>query len=233
MYFKVNDEKLLKKYNKKWERVSNFLSVKLDIQPVYGDNGKDIKTKIKFYEDKVNTNFQGKKIPKENASYKCLSLITLDSVIRANKKYYHQALLEESKYDIKNNKMENLIINNDLDLSSSDESHNESRDFSWRFLRQNKAMYNHIPIVNIYIAYGLIPTTKDSSITLENCLFAAVKLTKNSDIGKFKYSAYGIGFDSKGSFSQPRGGYGRNLGADISSSIQQFIQKKCIQLILL
>ena len=33
------------------------------------------------YGYKVNTNFQGKKIPKENASYKCLSLM-LDSVIR-------------------------------------------------------------------------------------------------------------------------------------------------------
>ena len=30
------------------------------------------KTKIKSYGDKVNTNFQGKIIPEENASYKCL-----------------------------------------------------------------------------------------------------------------------------------------------------------------
>ena len=72
-------------------------------------------------EDRVNTNFQGKKIPKENASNECLSLIVLDSVIRANKKYYPQTLLEECKYEIKKNKMENLI-NYDLDLSSSDES---------------------------------------------------------------------------------------------------------------
>ena len=43
-----------------------------------------------MYEDRVNTNFQGKKVPKENASYNCLSLIMLDSVIRANKKGYPQ-----------------------------------------------------------------------------------------------------------------------------------------------
>ena len=49
----------------------------------------------------------------------------LDSVISANKKYYPQTLLEECKYEIKKNKMENLI-NDDLDLSSSDESDNES-----------------------------------------------------------------------------------------------------------
>ena len=65
-----------------------------------------------------------KKAHKENASYNCLLLIMLDSVIRANKKYYPQILLEECKYVIRKNKMENLI-NDDLDLSSSDESDNE------------------------------------------------------------------------------------------------------------
>ena len=47
----------------------------------------------------------------------------LDSVIRVNKKYYPQTLLEECKYAI--NKMDNLI-NDDLDLSSSDEAEDES-----------------------------------------------------------------------------------------------------------
>ena len=49
----------------------------------------------------------------------------LDSVIRANKKYYPQTLFEECKYEIKKDKMKN-IINSDLDPSSSDESDKES-----------------------------------------------------------------------------------------------------------
>ena len=49
----------------------------------------------------------------------------LGSVIRANKKYYPQTLLEECKYVIRKNKMES-IINDDLDLSSSDESDNKT-----------------------------------------------------------------------------------------------------------
>ena len=69
-----------------------------------------------MYEDKVNTNFQGKKVLKENASYKCLSLKMLNSVIRVNKKYYLQTLLEECKYLMRKNKMKNLI-NDHLDLS--------------------------------------------------------------------------------------------------------------------
>ena len=49
----------------------------------------------------------------------------LDSVIKVNKNYYPQTLLEEYKYEIKNNKMENLI-NDDFDSSACDESHSES-----------------------------------------------------------------------------------------------------------
>ena len=49
------------------------MNIKFDSEPVYGDNYKYIKTKINSYGDKINTNFPGKKIPKENASYKCLS----------------------------------------------------------------------------------------------------------------------------------------------------------------
>ena len=102
------------------------MNIKFDSEPVYGDNDKYIKRKIKMHEDRLNTNFQGKKMPKENPSYKCLSLIMLDSVIIANKKYYPQTLLEECKYVIRKNKMENLI-NDDLYPSSSDnESDSES-----------------------------------------------------------------------------------------------------------
>ena len=51
----------------------------------------------------------------------------LDSVIRANKKFYPQMLLEECKYIIRKNKMENFLNNNNnLNLSSSDESDNEN-----------------------------------------------------------------------------------------------------------
>ena len=50
----------------------------------------------------------------------------LDSVVRENKMYYPQTLLEECEYEIKKNKMKNLS-NNDLDLSSSDnETDNDS-----------------------------------------------------------------------------------------------------------
>ena len=54
-------------------------------------------------------------------------------------------------------------------------------------------------------------------------MFGAVKLTKNSDIDKYQYSGYGLGFDSKGTFSHPDGtSFGQNViifGADMKSSV--------------
>ena len=47
MSFEVADNKLLKKYIKIWERVSNLMNIEFDSEPVYGDNDKHIKTKIK------------------------------------------------------------------------------------------------------------------------------------------------------------------------------------------
>ena len=116
MSFQVIDNKLLKRYNKIWGKVNSLMNIKFDSEPAYGDNDKYIKTKIKLYGDKVNTSFQGKKVPKENASYKCLSLIMLDSDIRVNKKYT-QTLLEEYKYERKIIKWRILLMMMNLTMN--------------------------------------------------------------------------------------------------------------------
>ena len=72
MSFKVINNKLLKKYNKIGGNINKSMNIKFGSEPVYGDNDKYIKTKIKSYGDKINTNFQGNKIRNENASFKCL-----------------------------------------------------------------------------------------------------------------------------------------------------------------
>ena len=77
-----------------------------------------------MHENKININFQGKEVPKENASYDCLSLITLDSVINVNKKYYPKTLFEERKYEIKKNKRHDFI-SDDLEIDTDSESYNE------------------------------------------------------------------------------------------------------------
>ena len=95
--------------------------------------------------------------------------------------------------------------------------------FNGGFLAQDKVANNHGPIVNIYTVYELIPfTTSKQNATLEHGLFGAAKLTKSTDIDKYKYSEYGIGFDSRGTFSHPSGGFGKNVivfGADMGKSV--------------
>ena len=52
---------------------------------------------------------------------------------------------------------------------------------------------------------------ESSDPTLGNSLFGAVKLVKNADIDKYKYSGYGISFDVGGRFSFPTGRFGKNV----------------------
>ena len=65
MSFKVNDTRLLKRYTKIWEKVTNFMNIEFDSELVYDNNDKYIKVKLKSYGDKVNTNFQSKKYQKK------------------------------------------------------------------------------------------------------------------------------------------------------------------------
>ena len=64
MSFKINYKQLLKKYKEIWKEVKSLLNIKFDSEPVYGDNDKYIKTKIKIYDGRVDINFWGKKVPK-------------------------------------------------------------------------------------------------------------------------------------------------------------------------
>ena len=99
------------------------MKINFESKPVYGDNDKYINTKIKTYAGSKITNFHNKKMPKEKAPCKCLSIIMIDSVIKAIKKYYPQILLEECKYIQEKIKTENYI-HEDLEDSESDSDSN-------------------------------------------------------------------------------------------------------------
>ena len=82
MSFRVNDKQFLKNHNAIWEKIEKLLNIDFESKPVYGN--KYIKTKIKVYENSIVTNFHNKKIPKEKAPCKCLSIIMRNLVIKAN-----------------------------------------------------------------------------------------------------------------------------------------------------
>ena len=63
MSSKVSDDRLLKNPTKIWrKKIRILVGKKSDSKPVYDDNDKYIKTKIKSYGSKLNTNLQGKKV---------------------------------------------------------------------------------------------------------------------------------------------------------------------------
>ena len=68
----------------------------IDSEPVNID--KYLKTKITYYEGKVNKNFHDDKVLKEGSQYIFLLVILIDSIFRTSKNYYPQVLLEEYKY---------------------------------------------------------------------------------------------------------------------------------------
>ena len=79
---------------------------------------------MKIYAGSIITNFHNKKMPKEKAPCKCLSIIMIGSVIKANKKYYPQTLLEECKYIQEKKKTENYIDEN-LEKSETQSDNDE------------------------------------------------------------------------------------------------------------
>ena len=120
MSLRVDDSKLFKKYCRIWKTIKGLLGIEFDSEPVYGDNDSYIKTKIKKYYNKKNKNFHEEEITKGDSSYKCLSSIMLDSVVKVGKKYYPQVFLEECRYVKRKNKMFNYT-DDDLEMSSSDD----------------------------------------------------------------------------------------------------------------
>ena len=86
-------------------------------------NEKYIKTKVRKFNGAIKTNFLSNKIPKEGMHYTCITCITIDCVMRIEKKNYSQFYLEECKHRIKKKKMTKFI---ETELKSESESEWES-----------------------------------------------------------------------------------------------------------
>ena len=56
---------LQKNYNKIWGKIEKLIKINFESKPVYVDDDKYIKAKIKKYANSIATNFRIKKIPKE------------------------------------------------------------------------------------------------------------------------------------------------------------------------
>ena len=79
--------------------------------------------------------------------------------------------------------------------------------------QENKAPLTPNNVAKLFIVYAVDRWPWDLNIdfTLKDSLFGAIKLTKNADREKYKYSDYGIGFDSRSEFSLSDGSMGEML----------------------
>ena len=97
--FVIKDDYVLDKYNEIQDKIKETLNIKFHSMPVYDE--KYIKAKIREFNGAIKTNFLGNKIPKESMHYTCITCITIDSVVRMEKKNYPQVCLEGCKHRIK------------------------------------------------------------------------------------------------------------------------------------
>ena len=95
MYFLIEEDNLLGKYNTIWDKVSADIKKEFDSEPVY--NKTFLKTKIKSHGYEV-TYFYDKKNPKVDSNHTCLAVTTMDSALNKDGSYYPQVVLKECKY---------------------------------------------------------------------------------------------------------------------------------------
>ena len=109
----VKDEDVLDKYNEIWDKIKNKLNIKFHSMLVYDETY--IKAKVAELSGVIKTNFLGDEVPKENMHYTCIGYITIDSVMRMEKKNHPQVYLEECKF-----------INTELKSESESESESDT-----------------------------------------------------------------------------------------------------------
>ena len=114
--FLIKNSEVWEKYGDILNVIKNKLSIKFHSQPIY--ENKYLKTKVREFDGNIKTNFLGNNVPKENTYYTCIACITVDSVMKMNKKNYPQVYLEECKYKVKKIKTPRFI---NMELESDSE----------------------------------------------------------------------------------------------------------------
>ena len=117
--FKVEDDEAYIKYNSIWNEIKELLSgIKLFSDPIY-DNSY-IKTKVRTFSELIKTLFDGNEIPEKRIEHACIACISIDSILKVDKKNYTQIYLEQCKY--KKKRGMKSFIHYEIELDSNHES---------------------------------------------------------------------------------------------------------------
>ena len=127
MSFMIKDDKAWDKYEQIWNVMKDKIGIKFQSEPVC--EYEYLRTKVREFDGVIKTNILGNSVPKENMHYTCIACITIDSVMKMDKKYFPQVYLEECKYKIKKIQMPRFInteLKSDSDSDSEAESENDT-----------------------------------------------------------------------------------------------------------
>ena len=108
--FRIDEEKLLKKYKAIWTKIEDLKNNELNALPVNDD--KYIKTKIRTYGDKVYNKFRGLNVPEDDIEYESFTVISFDSLLVYENKSYLQVYLGNCAYKIVNKQIKNYLDEN-------------------------------------------------------------------------------------------------------------------------
>ena len=85
MSFKIEDDEVYLKYNEIWNKIKKLLGgIRLSSDIIYDDQC--IKAKVKTFK-MIKTLFDNDKIPEQKIEYECIPCISVDSVLKIEKKY--------------------------------------------------------------------------------------------------------------------------------------------------
>ena len=93
MYYLIENDDLLEKYNTIWDKVDADIKKEFDSEPAY--NKISLKTKIKSHGDEV-TDFYAKEIPKVDSNHTCIAVIRLDSALKKDESCFLNTLRKRS-----------------------------------------------------------------------------------------------------------------------------------------
>ena len=118
MSFLIKDDAVWEKYEQIVDVIKNKLGIKFHSEPVY--DKAYIKAKVREFDVVIKTNFLGNDMSKENMHYTCIACITIDSVMRIDKKIIHKFILKNF-YRVKKIQM-SRFINTELDSDSESDA---------------------------------------------------------------------------------------------------------------
>ena len=84
MSFLIKNNKVWEKYEEIWNVLKNKLGIKFNSEPIY--ENKYLKGKVREFDGDIKTNILSNGLQKENTYYASIACITIDSVLKMNKK---------------------------------------------------------------------------------------------------------------------------------------------------